>query len=313
MDGALIIHKPPGLTSHDVVAEVRRILHVRRVGHTGTLDPFATGVLVILVGRATRLAQFLSGLDKEYEAVIRLGYATDTGDVTGKPLPGRQEDLPLPRQLSRQEIEAALESLRGEIDQVPPMYSAKKRSGRKLYELARKGEEVERKPVRVCIHKFEAIKPTGELLKDNLDGTFDFEVRVACSRGTYVRTLAEDFGNRLCVGAHLAELRRTRVGEFHIDDAKTLEQVKVSLAEESLGTILHTPDEALPHLPFVDLGADDTHKVIHGLSITVSAAAWSSGEWVRMRDGHGNLIAVAEFDAADGTLRPRVVIAVENS
>ena len=221
MDGVLIIDKPAGITSHDVVAQVRHILHERRVGHTGTLDPFATGVLAVLVGRATRLAQFLVGVEKEYEAVIRLGYATDTGDGTGKriaiesefvQLPGGSDDAPRP--WSSEQLEDALKSLRGEIDQVPPMYSAKKQDGRKLYELARRGEEVERKPVRVCIYKFEAIKPTGELLKDNLDGTFDFEVRVACSSGTYVRTLAEDFGKRLGVGAHLAELRRTRVGDF---------------------------------------------------------------------------------------------------
>src|SRR6185295_1423785 len=128
--------------------------------------------------------------------------------------------------------------LRGYIDQVPPMFSAKKQGGKKLYELARRGEEVERKAVRVCIHKFEPINPTGELLKDNLDGTFDFEVRVACSAGTYVRTLAEDFGKRLQVGAHLAELRRTRVGEFGIELARSLEQLKQNIAEEALGKIL---------------------------------------------------------------------------
>src|SRR5256885_4451764 len=155
MDGVLIIDKPPGLSSHDVVDRLRHILHVRRVGHTGTLDPFATGVLVTLVGRATRLAQFLSGLEKEYEAVIRLGYATDTGDITGKRVHDNEEDLApagkatdasRPR-WSKEEIEAALESLRGDIDQVPPMYSAKKQGGRKLYELARRGEVVERRPV----------------------------------------------------------------------------------------------------------------------------------------------------------------------
>src|SRR6267142_126898 len=205
MDGMLIIDKPVGMTSHDVVAQVRHILRERRVGHTGTLDPFATGVLAILVGRATRLAQFLSGLEKEYEAVIRLGYATDTGDITGKPV---SDNAVNPGQKwTREQIEAALESLRGDIDQVPPMYSAKKQSGRKLYELARRGEVVERKPARVCIYKFEPInlasKPTPELLKDNLDGTFDFEVSIECSSGTYIRTLAEDFGKRLGVGAHL--------------------------------------------------------------------------------------------------------------
>ena len=199
MDGVLIVDKPAGL-SRTTSWRVRHLLQVRRVGHTGTLDPFATGVLVILVGRATRLAQFLSGLDKEYEAVIRLGYATDTGDVTGKPI--QSDRKATSKGWSNDEIEAALESLRGDLDQVPPMFSAKKQGGRKLYELARRGEEVERKAVRVCIHEFDAIKRTGELLKDNLDGTFDFEVRVACSAGTYIRTLAEDFGKRLQV-AHI--------------------------------------------------------------------------------------------------------------
>src|SRR6185312_2402963 len=189
MDGILIIDKPPLLTSHDVVARSRHILHERRIGHTGTLDPFATGVLVILVGRATRLAQFLSGLEKEYEAVIRLGYATDTGDVTGQPIVvNEQSPQAAAGGWTAQQIEAALAKLRGEIDQVPPMYSAKKQGGRKLYELARRGEEVERKPVKVRIHTFERLNPIDDLVKDNLDGTFDFEARVVCSAGTYIRT-----------------------------------------------------------------------------------------------------------------------------
>jgi tRNA pseudouridine55 synthase len=309
MNGVLIIDKPAGITSHDVVAQVRHILHERRIGHTGTLDPFATGVLAVLVGRATRLAQFLSGVEKEYEAVIRLGYATDTGDLTGKRIDNSGSESVDPRSWSREQLEAALESLRGEIDQVPPMYSAKKQDGRKLYELARRGEEVERQPVKVCIYKFEAIKPTGELLKDNLDGTFDFEVRVTCSSGTYVRTLAEDFGKRLGVGAHLSELRRTRVGDFAIDQAQTLGQVKVHFAEEALGKILLPPDSALSRLPAVDLSADDLRRVRNGVSVKVSQADWSDGERVRMRDEQGNLVAVAEFNAAESSLHPSVVIA----
>jgi tRNA pseudouridine55 synthase len=325
MDGVLIINKPAGITSHDVVAQVRHILQVRRIGHTGTLDPFATGVLAILVGRATRLAQFLSGLEKEYEAVIRLGYATDTGDITGKPIRDSAEDAKQggeqtgdpSRRWSKEQIEAAFESLRGEIDQVPPMYSAKKQDGRKLYELARRGEEVERKAVRVCIYKFEAInlasKPTAELLKDNRDGTFDFEVRVECSAGTYIRTLAEDFGKRLGIGAHVAELRRTRVGDFQIQQAGTLEQLKVHLAEESLGRIMFPPDEALTRLPYVDLSGDDVRRVRNGLSVKVSQANWNDGERVRVRDEQGHLIAVADFNAAEGLLHASVVIAPENS
>jgi tRNA pseudouridine55 synthase len=314
MDGVLVIDKLAGVTSHDVIDQIRRILHVRRVGHTGTLDPFATGVLVILIGRATRLAQFLSGVEKEYDAVIRLGYATDTGDVTGKRIDRlEQAGASLPRDgWSREQIEAALESLRGEIDQVPPMYSAKKQGGRKLYELARRGEEVERKPVRVCIYKFEAIKPTGGLLKNNLDGTFDFEVRVACSSGTYVRTLAEDFGKRLQVGAHLAELRRTRVGDFEIQQAQTLDQLKLNVADEALGRVMLPTDAALARFPVMDLNADDVRRVQNGMPVHSSAGTWADGERVRMRDAQGHLIAVAEFNAAAGSLHPSVVIARDN-
>jgi tRNA pseudouridine55 synthase len=325
MDGVLIIDKPPGLTSHDVVTRVRHILRERRVGHTGTLDPFATGVLVTLIGRATRLARFLSGLEKEYEAVIRLGYATDTGDITGKPV-RKSEDDSVPegestgnreQRWTKEQIEAALKSLRGEIDQVPPMYSAKKQGGRRLYELARRGEEVERRPAKVCIYEFEAInlasKPMAELLKDNHDGTFDFEVRVSCSAGTYIRTLAEDFGKRLDVGAHLAELRRTRVGDFPVEDAKTLEQLKLHFAEESLGKILYPPDEALSRLPAIELSTDDARRVRNGVPVNVSQTTWSDGELVRIRDEQSNLIAVAEFNAAEGTLHASVVIASDNS
>ena len=141
MDGILVIDKPAGITSHDVVTRARRILHERRIGHTGTLDPFATGVLVIMLGKATRLAQFLSGVDKEYEAIIRLGYSTDTGDLTGNPISGPAAQTP---GWTEQQIEAALQTMRGDIDQVPPMYSAKKVEGKKLYELARRGLSVER-------------------------------------------------------------------------------------------------------------------------------------------------------------------------
>ena len=311
MDGVLVIDKPVGLTSHDVVARARHILHERRIGHTGTLDPFATGVLVIMLGKATRLAQFLSGVDKEYEAVIRLGYATDTGDRTGTRIAG--PELPKGKEWSEHEIEAALQSLRGEIDQVPPMYSAKKVEGRKLYELARRGENIERRPQRVCIHEFEAIRPAGQLVKDNLDGTFDFHARVSCSSGTYVRTLAEDFGQRLYVGAHLAELRRTRVGDLSIDQAITLDQLKVHFAEESLGPILLPPGAALSRLPFVHLNAEDVRRANHGREVSVAEVEWADGENVKMCDADERLIAVGQYDAAARRLHPRVVLVGEQT
>jgi tRNA pseudouridine55 synthase len=305
MDGLLVIDKPAGMTSHDVVAATRRILKERRIGHTGTLDPFATGVLLILVGKATRLAQFLSGADKEYDAIIRLGFATDTGDLMGTPVPGPTGK----RKWSDEEIEAALASLRGYIDQVPPMYSAKKIGGKKLYELARRGEEVEREPIRVCIHEFEAIRPDGQLVKDNLDGTFDLHVHVSCSAGTYVRTLAEDFGKRLSVGAHLAELRRTRVGDFNVTNAVTLDQLKTGFGEEALGTIMLRPNAALSRLPFVHLNAEDVRRARHGMEVKVAEYDWPDGEKVKMCDVDDHLIAIGDYDAKARHLHPSVVLA----
>ena len=316
MDGILLIDKPADITSHDVVARVRRILHERRVGHTGTLDPFATGVLVILVGRATRLAQFLSGAEKEYQAVVRFGYSTDTGDLTGKPVSeiseGAMRSSPLT--WSELEIEAALQSLRGEIDQVPPMYSAKKRDGRKLYELARRGETVERNSVRVRVYEFEALKCAGQFLKDNEDGTVDLAVRVVCSAGTYVRTLAEALGERLGVGAHLTELRRTRAGDFSIASAVTLEQLKGKVDEEALATILLQPDDALRSMPFVDLTEHDAQRVRRGIAISLSQhshGAAAQGDSVRMRDEAKRLVAVGCYDAATASFQPRVVVSIE--
>ncbi len=263
MDGALSIDKPAGITSHDVVSRVRKIIGERRVGHTGTLDPFATGVLVILVGRATRLAQFLSGAEKEYEAIFRLGYATDTGDATGRLTTETQSFT----EAHRDAFEAAFASLRGEIEQTPPMYSAKKVGGRKLYELARRGEEIERKPIRVTISKFESMSHDDGLLQENDDGMCDLKVRVVCSAGTYVRVLAEDFGKRLGIGAHLAELRRTRAGHFKIEDAIKLEQLNEFAQSNSIEQILISPHAVLLHLPTVQLNADDVRRTLHGIDM----------------------------------------------
>ena len=309
MDGLLVIDKPSGMTSHDVVARARHILRERRIGHTGTLDPFATGALVIVLGKATRLSQFLTGVDKEYEAIIRLGYSTDTGDRTGKPLAGSESQV---RNWTEEEIESALQSLRGNIDQVPPMYSAKKVEGKKLYELARRGETVERKPVRVCIHDFAAIRPEGQLIKDNLDGTFDFHTRVSCSSGTYVRTLAEDFGKRLYVGAHLAELRRTRVGDLTIDQAITLEHLKIHFGEDSIGSVLLPTGAGISWLPSLHLSAEDVRRTSHGREVKAVERDWADGENVRIYDAGEELIAIGRYDASARSVHPQVVLGREN-
>src|ERR1700738_3212917 len=314
MDGALIIDKPAGMTSHDVVARIRKIVGERRVGHTGTLDRFATGVLVVLVGRATRLAQYLSGAEKEYEAVIRLGYATDTGDGTGKRLELERDftaGAQSAQSLRKEEIETALASLRGEIEQIPPMYSAKKVAGRKLYELARRGEEVERKPVTVTVSEFEVTARDGELLTPNDEGNHDLTVRVVCSAGTYIRTLAEEFGKHLGLGAHLASLRRTRAGRFMVAEAFTLERLNELAESAKTGSALISPDAAISHLPGVNLSADDVSRALHGVNVQVvgaQASDWSEGQAVRMRAMNGDLIAVGIYQQDAKTIHPSVVI-----
>lgn len=311
MDGALIIDKPAGMTSHDVVAGVRRIIGERRVGHTGTLDPFATGVLVVLIGRATRLAQFLSGAEKEYEAVIRLGYATDTGDMTGARVEMESHaNTRSAQSVRKEEIEAAMATLTGDIEQVPPMYSAKKVGGRKLYEHARRGEEIERPPVGVTISEFELPSQNVELARPNEDGTADLRARIVCSAGTYVRTLAEDLGKRLGTGAHLAELRRTRAGGFEIKDALTLEELAERMASASLAQALISPGDALAHLWWIELDEEQARRTIHGIDLRVAddeARLWIQGDAIRMTS-RGELIAIGTFDASSHTVHPAVVL-----
>lgn len=311
MDGVLIIDKPAGMTSHDVVARVRRITGQRRVGHTGTLDPFATGVLVVLVGRATRLAQFFSGAEKEYEALIRLGYATDTGDVTGARVSDSATETQRTTEIHRDEIESAMAALRGEIEQTPPMYSAKKIGGRKLYELARRGEQIERPSVRVTVSEFVNISPDDAGQNEDTNGTRDLSVRVACSAGTYIRTLAEDFGKQLGVGAHVAALRRTRAGEFKIEDAITLDRLGEVAQPGSVAEVLISPDAALASLPSMELDAEAALRVTQGIDLPVEEARelqWPDRQPVRLRNIDSALIAVGIYDAQRLAVHPKVVI-----
>jgi tRNA pseudouridine55 synthase len=332
MDGILIVDKPAGWTSHDVVARVRRILKEKRVGHTGTLDPFATGVLVLLVGRATRLAQFLAGAEKEYEATIRLGYSTATGDLTGERR-GSDGDAEEANgnadaadgtggsaravdcsTLGREQVESALARLRGEIDQVPPMYSAKKVGGKKLYELARRGEEIERKAVRVRVEVFEIVgDESGEFLKRNDDGTCDLRARVVCSAGTYVRALAESLGESLGTGAHLAALRRTRAGEFHVREAFVPDELQRLVEGGGAGEILIPIEAALPHLPAAHLNAEESRRARHGAAVRARdlSEGLSDGAHVLMFDEADALLAVGVYDEARALVQPRVTLAVE--
>ncbi|MCI8819301.1 MAG: tRNA pseudouridine(55) synthase TruB [Oscillibacter sp.] len=210
-NGILIIDKPAGWTSMDVCAKVRGILREKRVGHGGTLDPMATGVLPVFVGRATRAVEFAENGRKEYDAGLRLGLVTDTQDVTGTVLETR------PGAVGRAELEEALAAFRGEIQQIPPMYSAVKVQGKKLYELARKGQEVERKPRAVTIYELELLEAESET---------DYRLRCLCSKGTYIRTLCHDIGQALGCGGALYRLRRTMAAGFTLADAVTLEDLQ---------------------------------------------------------------------------------------
>ena len=286
MDGLLIIDKPAGITSHDVVARVRRALHTKRVGHTGTLDPFATGVMVILVGKATRLAQFLDKDEKEYEAVIRFGFETDTGDNTGTP----KSEADGPRTIAADQVESVLARFRGTIMQTPPMYSAKKVEGQKLYELARRGVVVDRKPVEVSISKLEILSSADTSAR----------IRVGCSAGTYIRTLAEDIGREIGIGAHLTELRRTRAGRFTIDEAVKLDDVGQ--------TDLRPVELAVEHLPAFSLREDRVAKTLNGMSTRDLSGTFADGELVRMTVPSGELVAIGFFDDAEKVVQPKVVL-----
>jgi tRNA pseudouridine55 synthase len=294
MDGLLVIDKPVGITSHDVVNRVRRILGTRRVGHTGTLDPFATGVMVVVLGRATRLAQFLDKDEKEYEATVRFGFETDTGDATGTP----KTEAASPTTVRAGEVEAVLPQFTGEIDQVPPMYSAKKIGGKRLYESARKGIEIERRPVRVTIEALGVIDRSQ-------DDTDTVRIRVICSAGTYIRTLAQDIGRAVGVGAHLTQLRRTRSGRFHLGQALTLDALADTTAPANE---LITMAAAVEHLPEFVLPMDRVDPTLNGLPTRIQDRSLSDGMTTRMISPERQLLAIGVFSAEANEIKPKVVL-----
>jgi tRNA pseudouridine55 synthase len=286
-DGVLVLDKPAGPTSHDCVAVARRALRTRRVGHAGTLDPFATGVLVLAIGRATRLVPWLQASEKTYEGVIRFGFRTDTLDATGTPVGEASAARP-----SDEEIrEAVATRLTGDLLQRPPMHSAKKRDGVPLYKLARRGIEVERAPVPVRVHGW-------ELRRLDEDRTW---FRVTCSAGTYVRVLAEELGDAVSVPAHLETLRRTRSGAFDVAGALPWEALDADASSRVLAI-----DDVPLDLPARQLDARDALSFRHGRTVALGDAGAARGdEWV-VRDEAGSLLGVARL--ADGFLRPACVL-----
>ena len=287
----LPIDKPPGMTSHDVIDRVRRRLNIRKAGHTGTLDPLATGVLVLCLGRATRLSSYLADHDKTYSALIRLGIRTSTLDAEGEvvarscSVPGRLED-----------VRATVASFVGEIEQIPPMFSARKMDGRRLYKLAREGTEVARRPSRVRIYGIdvEDFRPP------------DLHLTVSCSKGTYIRTLADDIGRQLGCGAHLAGLRRTAAGPVRVDECVTLNQLESVGSKEELQPFLMDPNGLLHDLPRLNLDAAQAGSFVHGNAVTdiEDGTALESGRLVRALHPDGVLLGIGRWRAADRMLKP---------
>jgi len=292
VSGVFVVDKPVGPTSHDVVQIIRRGTGIRRAGHTGTLDPRASGVLVVLLGPAVRLSEWLSASDKRYMATLRLGVETDTYDAEGQVVAER----PCP-DLTEEEIQAALQPFIGEIEQVPPPFSAIRVRGKRAYQLAREGKPVELKPRKVHIydlHLLEWVPP--ELVLD-----------IHASAGTYIRSLAHDLGKRLGCGAHLTALRRTQSGPFTLRDAVPLRRLQEAFATGEWHKYLIPAADALPNWPLLELPADLVDKVRHGHAVP-SPQAFDPDQLIRVVTEQGDLLAIMQYDPETGLLRPRKVL-----
>ncbi len=277
VSGLLLIDKPADLTSFEVVRRVRRALRVKKIGHLGTLDPFATGLLPLALGEATKLDRFLLEESKVYLATVKLGAETDTQDLTGR-VTGTWEDLPSPG-----EIQRAAAGFQGEIEQVPPLYSAVHHQGERLYRLARRGEEVTAPPRKVRIYRLEVQEIDLPLVT----------LRVECSKGTYIRTLAQDLGRALGCGAHLAGLVRLAVGPLRLEEALSLEAVEKSPDRERIFQRLIPLARCLPGFPAVQVDRREARRLAQGQALLWSDNGLTEGEMVRVL-AHGALVAVAE-------------------
>lgn len=296
LEGVLPVWKPAGMTSHDVVARVRRITREKRIGHTGTLDPQVTGVLPLCIGHATRVVEFVQELPKTYVAKLVFGVATDTEDLTGT-VTERAAGV----RIERGELERTLQRFQGEIEQLPPMYSAVKVDGKRLYELARSGESVERTPRPVTIHRLELLewKPDVELP--------EAVIQVVCSKGTYIRTLCVDIGRALGVPAAMGELVRTRTGHWTRDNCMTLEEIERLQLSGELASRLVPTDEAVGHLPAVDLDDSSAAFALQGRKLRLepeASQALADGAVVRAYAPQRKFIGLFTWDAETDVLVP---------
>lgn len=303
VDGVLTIKKEVGWTSHDVVAKVRHLLGGVKVGHAGTLDPAATGVLPVLIGRGTRIAEYLVEWDKEYRAMLRLGETTDTQDATGTVLANKVSD-----QVTSEAIREVVDRFRGPIEQVPPMYSAVKVAGVPLYKSARAGKTIARNARTIVIHTLEVLAIQGR----------DVTLRIVCSKGTYVRTLCADIGEVLGVGAHMLALERRRVGPLTIDHALTVDEVVTRHALGRLGDVLLSLDHALVRLGIAVVDAQTADRARHGVPVPAAKILrWERTDdgrtgvhrSVRIHDTEGRLVAIGTCpETSDGAIKVEKVL-----
>jgi tRNA pseudouridine55 synthase len=293
MDGILNIYKEKDFTSHDVVAKLRGILHMRKIGHTGTLDPQATGVLPVCLGRATKACDMMTEKSKVYEAVLLLGVTTDTEDMTGQIL--TQQDVTC----TEEQVREAVESFLGTYEQIPPMYSALKVGGKKLYELAREGKTIERKARPVTLYEL-------KILKIDLPRV---SIAITCSKGTYIRSLCRDIGEKLGCGGCMEELIRTRVGHFQIENALTLSQVEALMKQDRILEVIEPTDRVFAACPAVYAGEQDRKLVHNGNPVSEAGLALDDsmkkpGQWLRLYDDQEEFIGIYQYDAGKKRIKP---------
>ena len=292
VDGIILLDKPLGFSSNAALQKVRWLLNAKKAGHTGSLDPLATGVLPLCFGEATKFSQFLLDADKGYETVMQLGVRTNTADAEGEVIERR------PVNVTREQLELALEAFRGEIQQVPPMYSALKRDGQPLYKLARAGEVVEREARTVTISHLELLEFSGDTAR----------LAVRCTKGTYIRSLVEDLGEALGCGAHVAQLRRTLAGPFDLSKTVTVEHLEALYNEhgsEGLDQYLLPIDSGVEDWPVVQLTEHSAYYWLHGQPVRAPHALRDG--CIRVRDANGQFIGIGEMDD-EGRLAPRRLI-----
>lgn len=289
LNGVLLLDKPPGISSNGALQRAKWLLRAKKAGHTGSLDPIASGLLPLCVGEATKLSGFLLNTDKRYRVTVRLGVVTETGDTEGAVL----ETNPVPA-LTESLVEDALAQFRGDILQVPPMYSALKHQGKRLYDLARQGVEVEREPRQISIYELRVIAMDADSL----------ELDVHCSKGTYIRTLAEDLGQHLGCGAHVETLRRTKVGDLDVNDAHTLERLE-ALPDEERPSLLLPMDSIVADFPAVHLNDQLSFYVRKGEAVLVPKAPTEG--WVRLYRGESTFMGMGEV-LDDGRIAPRRLV-----